>query len=152
MIAALAAGVSRIEGFSTSADCASTLSCLRRLGVTIERDGATVVVQGTGRAGLQAPREPLDCGNSGTTMRLLAGILAGQPFTATLTGDESLRSRPMRRIIERMELMGSRVSSFDVRAPISIAGLSPLIAIRYELPEPSAQVKACVLLRGLNNP
>jgi 3-phosphoshikimate 1-carboxyvinyltransferase len=150
MIAALAAGASRIEGFSTSADCASTLSCLRRLGIRIERDGATVVVQGTGRAGLQAPREPLDCGNSGTTMRLLAGILAGQPFTSTLTGDESLRSRPMRRIIEPLELMGSRVSSVDGRAPISIDGRGPLKAISYALPVPSAQVKSCVLLAGLN--
>src|SRR5260370_5003121 len=150
MIAALAAGVSRIEGFSTSADCASTLSCLRRLGVTIERDGATVVVQGTGRAGLQAPREPLDCGNSGTTMRLLAGILAGQNFTATLTGDESLRSRPMQRIIEPLQMMGATISSNDGRAPLLIQGHRGLNAIKYELLVASAQVKSCILLAGLS--
>ena len=150
MFAALADGISRIEGFSTSADCASTLSCLRRLGVRIERHNATVVIQGAGKAGLQAPSEPLDCGNSGTTMRLLAGILAGQPFTSIVTGDQSLRSRPMRRIIEPLELMGAKVSSANGRAPISIEGRSPLKAISYDLPIPSAQVKSCVLLAGLN--
>ena len=110
IVAALAAagGRSRLTNYSTSADCAATLSCLDALGVRIERDGSTVSVEGAGTKWAGEPREPLDCGNSGTTMRLLAGLLAGQPFASTLTGDASLRSRPMRRVVEPLELMGAR--------------------------------------------
>ncbi len=93
MIAALAQGTSSIKNFSTSADCAATLLCLKALGVLIGKDDADLLITGVGTDGLREPKAPLDCGNSGTTMRLLAGILAGQNFTSTLTGDESLRSR-----------------------------------------------------------
>src|SRR5262245_56359952 len=95
MMAALAEGASRLTNYSTSADCSATLACLSELGVGIERRGAKVRVEGAGKAGLRAPRRALDCDNSGTTMRLLAGILAGQEFNSSLTGDESLRQRPM---------------------------------------------------------
>ena len=154
MLAALAAGRTRIENFSSSADCASTLEALRGLGVLIERDGSVVVVEGAGTDdGGQRFRQPsheLDCGNSGTTMRLLAGVLAAQPFTSTLTGDESLSGRPMRRVMEPLELMGANLSAVDGHAPLRIEGRRPLRAIRYEMPVASAQVKSCVLLAGLS--
>ena len=120
------------------------------LGVSISRKSDDVVVQGVGLRGLSAPKEPLDCGNSGTTMRLLAGVLAGQDFEATLTGDESLRSRPMQRIIEPLEMMGAEISSNEGRPPLTIRGRSPLQSIDYELPVASAQVKSAILLAGLN--
>jgi 3-phosphoshikimate 1-carboxyvinyltransferase len=153
IIAALAApgGRSRLANYSTSADCASTLRCLAALGVRIEREGNNVLVEGAGTSLAHAPREPLDCGNSGTSMRLLAGLLAGQPFASTLDGDASLRTRPMRRIIEPLELMGARVSSDEEgRAPLRIEGRAQLAAISYALPVASAQVKSCVLLAALN--
>src|SRR6185436_15615036 len=113
-----------------------------------ERNGSNDAVVGKGKHGLTAPAQPLDCGNSGTTMRLLAGILAGQRFTSTMTGDPSLRSRPMRRIIDPLQAMGAKIDSVDGNAPLTISG-SPLRAISYELPVASAQVKSCVLLAGL---
>jgi 3-phosphoshikimate 1-carboxyvinyltransferase len=148
MIAALANGTSCLRDFSTSEDCSATLSCLRQLGVRVSHGGQDVVITSTGI--LKAPSEPLDCGNSGSTMRLLAGILAGQAFTATLTGDESLRARPMGRIMEPLKMMGARVESHELHAPITITGCSPLTAISYELPIASAQVKSCILLAALN--
>jgi 3-phosphoshikimate 1-carboxyvinyltransferase len=150
MISALADGVTRISNYSSSADCQSTLACLRQLGVTIEQQQNTVIVHGSGATGLRQSEAPLDCGNSGTTMRLLAGILAGQNFSSTLTGDDSLRTRPMQRIIEPLEMMGARIASTDGRAPLTIHGHSPLRAIEYELLIPSAQVKSCILLAGTN--
>jgi 3-phosphoshikimate 1-carboxyvinyltransferase len=155
IIAALAGagGRSHLTNYSTSADCASTLGCLRALGARIEHEGTSVEIVGRGTRWTRAaePRAPLDCGNSGTTMRLLAGLLAGQPFASTLTGDASLRSRPMKRIIEPLELMGARISSEAGRAPLRIEGRhAPLAPIRYALPVASAQVKSCLLLAGLN--
>jgi 3-phosphoshikimate 1-carboxyvinyltransferase len=150
IIAALAEGATRIENFSTSRDCASTLDCLSQLGVKIQRQGTSVLVEGVGLEGLRAPAAMLDCGNSGSTMRLLAGVLAGQDFVSELTGDDSLRSRPMKRIIEPLELMGARISSDADRAPLRIEGRRPLKAITYQMPVASAQVKSCVLLAGLN--
>jgi len=150
MIAALADGTSRLSNFSNSADCEATLSCLTRLGVSIEGDCDDLRVHGAGAEGLRVPAEPLDCSNSGTTMRLLAGILAGQNFKSTLTGDASLRSRPMARIIEPLRMMDAGISSNDGRAPLIIAGHRPLKAINYDLPIASAQVKSCLLLAGLN--
>ena len=150
MIAAIAEGVSRITNYSTSADCAATLSCLRELGVRIDRSGGEIQINGAGKDGLRAPGKDLDCGNSGTTMRLLAGILAGQSFTSTLTGDESLRSRPMLRVVEPLGMMGAQVSSSDGRAPLTIHGRDSLKAIDYELLIASAQVKSCILLAALN--
>jgi 3-phosphoshikimate 1-carboxyvinyltransferase len=149
IMAALARGRTVIRNYASSEDCAHTLSCLEGLGVSLERDGATVSVNGRGREGLRAPRAPLDCGNSGTTMRMLAGVLAGQGFASVLTGDASLRSRPMRRVIEPLERMGASLSAQDGRAPLKIEGRRPLRALRYEMPVASAQVKSCVLLAGL---
>lgn len=149
-MAALAGGRTRIDNFSTSEDCAATLSCLKKLGVNIEIHGAHVEIEGVGLDGLRAPTEPLDCRNSGSTMRMLAGVLASQDFVSELTGDESLRTRPMRRIIEPLTMMGARIESTDGHAPLRITGRSPLNQISYALPVASAQVKACVLLAGLN--
>jgi len=150
MMAALAEGTSSIKNFSSSADCSATLSCLKGLGVQLESEGTDLLISGVGTGGLREPKAPLDCGNSGTTMRLLAGILAGQAFTSTLTGDESLRSRPMQRIIEPLRLMGANISSPDGRAPLVIKGHEGLQAISYELLVASAQVKSCILLAGLS--
>jgi len=149
MLAAIADGTSQIRNYATSADCASTLSCLQKLGVRIERDGAQIVIHGVGAKGLSQPEGDLDCGNSGTTMRLLAGIVAGQNLATALTGDESLRSRPMQRVIEPLELMGAVVSSDNGRAPLRIQGRDALKPIDYELLVASAQVKSCILLAGL---
>jgi 3-phosphoshikimate 1-carboxyvinyltransferase len=153
ILASLASGSTRIENFASSADCASTLEALRGLGVRVERDADVVRVEGVGTdegpPRFRPPARPLDCGNSGTTMRLLAGVLAAQPFVSMLTGDESLSRRPMRRIIEPLGLMGARVSSEDGHAPLRIEGRRPLAGLRYEMPVASAQVKSCVLLAGL---
>jgi 3-phosphoshikimate 1-carboxyvinyltransferase len=152
LISALASGgSSRLSNFSTSEDCAATLACLRELGVAIERHETSVCIEGVSPAGsLRAPRAPLDCRNSGSTMRMLAGVLAGQEFVSELTGDASLRSRPMKRIIEPLEMMGARVRSQTGCAPLSITGRRPLKPIAYEMAVASAQVKSCVLLAGLN--
>jgi len=149
MIASLAEGRSRIENFADSEDCASTLSCLSQLGVKVERDGDSVSIDGVGMTGFSQPTGPLDCGNSGTTMRLLAGILAAQPIKTKLTGDDSLRKRPMRRIIEPLTQMGAKIHAADGRAPLNIEG-GPLRGIEYEMPVASAQLKSCLLLAGLN--
>jgi 3-phosphoshikimate 1-carboxyvinyltransferase len=146
LIAALAKGKSHLTNFSTSQDCASTLACLRQLGISAESEGNDVVIEA--RGGLSAPSNLLDCGNSGSTMRMLAGILAGQNFAATLTGDHSLQARPMKRIIEPLELMGARIFSDQGRPPLRIEG-TQLRSISYELPIASAQVKTCVLFAGL---
>jgi 3-phosphoshikimate 1-carboxyvinyltransferase len=150
MIAAIANGTSHIKNYSTSADCAATLSCLEKLGVRIERKDHEVIVHGVGANGLREPAGDLDCGNSGTTMRLLAGILATQEFESTLTGDESLCSRPMQRIIEPLEMLGAQVTSANGRAPLTIRGQKPPHAIAYELRTASAQVKSCILLAALS--
>lgn len=149
MLLAIAGGQARINNFSESADCASTLSCLRLLGVTVERDGQAVSVTGVGKRGLRKPPRELDCGNSGTTMRLLAGILAGHGFESVLTGDESLQRRPMKRVLEPLTLMGASVGSDDGRAPLKITGRQPLAAISYTPDIASAQLKSCILLAGL---
>ncbi|HEY0366094.1 MAG TPA: 3-phosphoshikimate 1-carboxyvinyltransferase [Pyrinomonadaceae bacterium] len=148
LIAALADGSSEIFNFSTAADCTSTLDCLRHLGVTIERKREHVVF--TGSQKLAAPRQPLDCGNSGSTLRILAGVLAGYDFTAELIGDESLSSRPMRRIIEPLEMMGAKIDATDGKAPLKVHGSSRLNPITYKLPVASAQVKSAILFAGLN--
>src|ERR1043165_7979646 len=120
LIAALARGSSEISNFSTARDCASTLGCLRSLGVSIEQKGGKVVFAGNQE--LTAPVRPLDCGNSGSTLRILAGVLAGYDFEAELIGDESLSWPPMRRIIEPLELMGARIESTDGKAPLRVRG------------------------------
>lgn len=148
LIAALANTGSEISNFSTAADCASTLSCLRDLGISIEHTKNKVVFAGGQQ--LSAPRRPLDCGNSGSTLRILTGVLTGHDLTAELTGDASLTSRPMRRIIEPLEMMGAKIESTDGKAPLRVHGSSQLDAITYKLPVASAQVKSAILFAGLN--
>jgi 3-phosphoshikimate 1-carboxyvinyltransferase len=149
MLAALAEGASEISHFSAAADCRSTLDCLERLGVKVDATGDRVRITGVGSGGLRKPRRALDAGNSGTTMRLLAGILAGQDFRSTIDGDRSLRKRPMRRVIEPLSQMGARIRAREGGyAPLEIEG-ARLAPIEYTLPVPSAQVKSAVLLAGL---
>ena len=149
ILAAIATGTSEFENFSTSQDCASTLSCLQALGVPVIREQGRVSIAGVKLGGLSEPSQPLNCGNSGSTMRMLAGLLAGQKFSATLTGDSSLSSRPMRRIIEPLKLMGAQISSADSKPPLTITGNPNLSAISYEPTVSSAQVKTSVLFAGL---
>jgi len=149
MLAALAQGTSRIEHFSAAADCQSTLDCLARLGVKIERTNSVVRIAGPGLNGLRHSSRKLDAGNSGSTMRMLTGILAGQTFDSTLTGDASLRKRPMRRVIDPLTQMGAEIhSGHEGVAPLKIHGRK-LAGIDYTLPVPSAQVKSAILLAGL---
>ncbi len=158
IFAALADGVSRLAHYAPGQDCQSTLSCLEQLGVVVSRHEArdrrtgaavpTVQIVGRGLTGLQAPSAPLDCGNSGSTLRMLAGVLAAHPFTSVLTGDSSLRRRPMMRVVTPLSQMGATIDAPEGRAPLTIHGgrLQPL---RYHTPTPSAQVKTAVLLAGL---
>jgi 3-phosphoshikimate 1-carboxyvinyltransferase len=155
LFAALSEGNSQLDGYSTGADCASTLNCLRALGVAVQvtgRDstGLQLRITGRGRRGFLAPADTLDAGNSGSTMRMLAGILAAQPFVSRVAGDESLTRRPMRRIIVPLERMGARIASSDGRPPLTIQGAAPLRAIDFQTEVPSAQVKSAVLLAGLH--
>jgi 3-phosphoshikimate 1-carboxyvinyltransferase len=148
MLAAIAEGTTRLENFSTGADCASTLGCLQALGVDVQRTENAVVIRGRGSK-LQSPGSPLDCGNSGSTMRMLSGILAGQKFTSELTGDESLSRRPMARIIAPLEKMGAKITAQNGgRPPLRVTG-GKLQAISYSMPVASAQVKSCLLFAGL---
>jgi 3-phosphoshikimate 1-carboxyvinyltransferase len=149
MLAALAKGTSRLDHFSAAADCQSTLDCLNRLAVKIDRTDSAVRITGAGLHGLQRSRRDLDAGNSGTTMRMLAGILAGQEFDSTLTGDASLRRRPMRRVIDPLTQMGADIhSGHNGVAPLKIHARK-LAGIDYTLPVPSAQVKSAILMAGL---
>lgn len=150
MLAAVADGESEIEGFLEAADCLSTLACLNRLGVRTRLEGGRLRVSGRGLRGLEEPADVLDAGNSGTTMRLLAGILAGQPFFSVLTGDDSLRRRPMDRIVRPLTAMGAQIMGRvgDRFAPLAVRG-GDLRAICYRSPVASAQVKSAVLLAGL---
>jgi 3-phosphoshikimate 1-carboxyvinyltransferase len=150
LLSALAQGESILSNFSSAQDCQATLECLQSLGVRVVRDGTRVVIDGAGLSGLQPPEHILEAQNSGTTMRLLSGILAGQPFASTITGDDSLRARPMMRVAEPLRLMGAQVElEANGCAPIRINGRRPLQAIRYQLPIASAQIKSAVLLAGL---
>ena len=149
LLAALAHGPSRLSNYAPGADCHSTLACLRALGVSITEDAATVLLMGRGMGRLGSAAGPLDAGNSGTTMRLMAGVLAAHPFTTTMIGDESLSRRPMRRVIEPLGLMGCLIDATDGRPPLTIHGTT-LHATTYHSPVPSAQVKSAVLLAGLH--
>jgi 3-phosphoshikimate 1-carboxyvinyltransferase len=150
LIAALANGTSTISNFSSGADCGATIACLEALGVAIAEKDGNLIVNGVGRKGFKPQAAPLDCGNSGSTMRMLAGVLAGQNFATTLIGDESLSARPMTRIIEPLEAMGATVRSRNGKPPLTIIGSDALKPIAYGLPVSSAQVKSCVLLAALN--
>ncbi len=151
MLAGIAEGKSRLENYSTGADCATTLGCLRSLDVHWERtDGAANVIEIAGRGlGLSPPDQPLDCGNSGSTMRMLSGIMAGQDFSSELFGDESLSRRPMARVMKPLTAMGAQITaSPEDRPPLRIRG-GHLKGIEYKMPVASAQVKSCVLFAGL---
>lgn len=150
MLAGIAEGPSRLENYSTGADCASTLGCMRSLGVEWERkDGNHNVIEVKGRGlALAEPSSALDCGNSGSTMRMLSGILAGQSFTSEMMGDESLSRRPMERVISPLSAMGAQISSRGGKPPLRITGAA-LEAIDYKMPVASAQVKSCLLFAGL---
>ena len=147
MLGAFAGGTSRFNNFSTGADCASTLACMEALGARVARNGHSIEISGV--AGHTTPVDrPLDCGNSGSTMRMLSGLLAAQEGRFTLIGDASLSRRPMERIRKPLEAMGARLSLTDGHAPIEIEGAT-LAPIDYAMPVPSAQVKTCILLAGL---
>jgi 3-phosphoshikimate 1-carboxyvinyltransferase len=149
ILAAIAEGTSELYNYASAADCRSTLECLKQLGVAVEVKADRVRIGGVGLDGLKPPRRALDAENSGTTIRMLAGVLAGQPFRSTLTGDASLRKRPMGRIATPLRQMGATVTGVDGdRAPLEIQG-GHLHSIDYTLPVASAQVKSAVLLAGL---
>ena len=149
LFAAISTGTSHIVGYPGSEDPQSTLSCLRQLGIQINSDEVGLSIVGRGLNGFIAPERALDCGNSGTTMRLLSGMLVGQAFSSELIGDASLSSRPMGRILDPLRLMGARIDATGGRAPLRIDQASHLRGVEYQLPVASAQVKSCVLLAGL---
>src|SRR5947209_13172283 len=150
LLGAIADGDSEIRNFGRAGDTESTVRALRALGIAIDEPDVDVVrVHGTGLHGLKQPSDPIDCGNAGTLLRLLAGLAAGQEGVFVLTGDESLRSRPMERIAVPLRQMGASVETTEGRAPVTIHGGVNLRPITYELPVASAQVKSCVLLAGL---
>lgn len=152
MIGSLASGRTKVSNFLPSADCLATVKCFRKLGIEININGKYVEVYGKGLRGLKPSKETLDVGNSGTTIRLMTGILSGQPFVTKITGDKSIERRPMRRIVDPLREMGAsiegRIAEDNIYAPLKISGgdLSP---IEYELPVASAQVKSAILLAGL---
>ncbi len=152
MFGAIAKGDTKINGFLNGADCLSTISCFREMGIEIEIDSNSVTVHGNGLHGLKAPQNILDVGNSGTTMRLLSGLLSGQNFTSQITGDSSIQSRPMDRVCTPLKQMGAKIygnaSGCKVFAPLKICG-APLNGICYTLPVASAQVKSAILLASL---
>ena len=148
MFGSIANGTTNIKGFLTGADCISTISIFKKMGIDIELDNTFVKVHGKGLYGLTCPHEILDCGNSGTTTRLVSGILSAQNFTSVLTGDKSIQKRPMNRIITPLSMMGADIESNDGFAPLTITG-SKLHGIEYNSPVASAQVKSAILLAGL---
>ncbi len=150
MLGAISKGTTSISNFLEGADCLSTIDCFRKMGIEIERNHEEILIHGKGLHGLTAPSDILDVGNSGTTVRLLSGILAGQRFSSTLTGDESIQKRPMKRIITPLGAMGGDVKSIRGNdcVPLQIQGRT-LKGIHYDSPVSSAQVKSCVLLAGL---
>ena len=150
MFGSIAKGTTEIHGYLQGADCLSTISCFQKMGISIENKGETVLVHGRGLHGLTRPDSVLDCGNSGTTTRLISGILSAQSFDVTLTGDASIQKRPMKRIMEPLSQMGARITSVHDNgcAPLFIQG-SPLHGIHYTSKVASAQVKSSILLAGL---
>lgn len=148
MFGSISKGITRITGFLNGADCISTISIFKKMGIDIEMNGTSVIVKGNGLHGLKRPDSILDCGNSGTTTRLVSGILSAQNFTSVLTGDKSIQKRPMNRIINPLSLMGAYIKSNVGFAPLTITG-SSLHGIEYNSPVASAQVKSAILLAGL---
>ena len=150
MFGSLARGTTEVTNFLQGADCLSTIDCFRRLGIEIENTSERILVHGKGLHGLTAPSDILDAGNSGTTTRLISGILSAQPFVSTLTGDASIQKRPMKRIMEPLSMMGAKIESLSGNgcAPLKITG-QPLHSIHYHSTVASAQVKSAILLAGL---
>ena len=149
MFGALSEGTTRVTNFLQGADCLSTIACFEKLGIPIENDPGEILIHGKGLHGLRAPAGPLDTGNSGTTTRLICGILAGQPFSTELNGDASIQTRPMKRIMDPLGQMGAQIESLRGNgcAPLRIRS-APLHGIHYRSPVASAQVKSCILLAG----
>ena len=151
MMGAIAKGTTNVRGFLTGEDCLSTINCFKELGINIEINGTDVVIHGKGLHGLTAPAKTLDVGNSGTTLRLMSGLLSAQPFSSRLTGDSSIQKRPMDRVAAPLEMMGGKIVSDGVKltAPLTINGCK-LHAIDYTLPVASAQVKSWSVCRWDN--
>ncbi|MCS5591549.1 MAG: 3-phosphoshikimate 1-carboxyvinyltransferase [Gammaproteobacteria bacterium] len=149
MLGSIADGVTHVKGFLEGEDALSTLKAFQDMGVKIEREGSNVTIHGVGMHGLRAPSGPLDLGNSGTSMRLMSGLLSAQSFDCELHGDDSLSKRPMGRVIDPLKTMGATIGSEDGKPPLVIKGGSNLNAIDYKLPVASAQIKSCLLLAGL---
>lgn len=149
MLGSLAGGTTKITGFLEGEDALATLNAFKAMGVDIQRNGDEVVITGVGLHGLKKPHTPLNLGNSGTSVRLMSGILAGQNFDSELVGDESLSKRPMGRVITPLTEMGAKIDSNDGKLPLKIHGGKTLKSIQYQMPMASAQVKSCVLLAGL---
>ena len=149
MLGSIAEGVTRVSGFLEGEDSLATLNAFRDMGVQIERNGSNVVIHGVGMRGLKEPKNPLNLGNSGTSIRLMSGLLSAQNFDSELCGDESLSTRPMGRVINPLREMGADIFGDDSRPPLTIKGGSKLSGIEYTLPVASAQIKSCLLLAGL---
>ena len=149
MLGSIAEGVTRVSGFLEGDDSLATLNAFKEMGVAIQREGSNVIIQGVGMNGLKEPRKPLNLGNSGTSIRLMSGLLSAQTFDSVLCGDESLSSRPMGRVINPLQEMGADISGNDSKPPLVIKGGKQLSAIEYTLPVASAQIKSCLLLAGL---
>ncbi len=150
ILGSIAKGVTTVQGFLDGEDCLATMEAFRSMGVSIDGPvSQRVVIHGVGKRGLEKPEKVIDCGNSGTTMRLLAGLLAGQAFDTELTGDSSLLKRPMERVSRPLHQMGAAITTTKGRPPLLIRGGQKLHGITYEMPEASAQVKSCLLLAGL---
>ncbi len=149
MMGSIANGVTKVSGFLEGNDSLATLKSFQKMGVDIEQSGSKLTIKGLGMHGLKAPTKPLDLGNSGTSIRLMSGLLSAQSFDSELCGDESLSKRPMDRIIDPLRQMGAKISGVNSKPPLYISGNQPLKAITYELPIASAQIKSCLLLAGL---
>jgi 3-phosphoshikimate 1-carboxyvinyltransferase len=149
MLGSIANGVTNVSGFLEGEDSLATLKAFQQMGVQIERTGSNIAIRGVGKHGLKSPSEPLDLGNSGTSIRLMLGLLSAQSFNSQLCGDESLSKRPMARVIEPLSMMGALIDSYESKPPLSITGNQKLSAINYTLPVASAQIKSCLLLAGL---
>jgi len=149
MLGSIANGITNVSGFLEGEDSLATLRAFQQMGVKIERTGSNITIHGAGKYGLSSPSEPLDLGNSGTSIRLMSGLLSAQSFNSQLCGDESLSKRPMARVIEPLSMMGALIDSYESKPPLSITGNQKLSAINYTLPVASAQIKSCLLLAGL---
>jgi 3-phosphoshikimate 1-carboxyvinyltransferase len=149
MLGSIATGITNVSGFLQGEDSLATLNSFKEMGVQIEREGSNVIIIGVGMHGLREPSRPLNLGNSGTSIRLMSGLLSAQNFDSELCGDESLSKRPMARVIEPLRKMGADISGPSSRPPLTIKGKKRLSSLKYTLPVASAQIKSCLLLAGL---